>query len=899
MSQVGATPVPELDLPGLDPSWSRRVRAQDHRGVEVEWHLLDTHAGQATADVDLTVLCVHGNPTWSYLWRSVLADAPARTRVIAVDQLDMGWSERTGALRRLAHRVDDLWRLTDALSAASVDDAPTLAGPMVVAAHDWGGPVSLGWALRRRAADLAAPDAPATLTGVVLTNTAVHQPADALAPRVIRLVRNPRWLRHATVTTTTFIRGALEMCRPRPPRDVRDAYLAPYRTPDRREAIEDFVADIPLEDGHPTSAALDQIADGLRSLGDVPVALLWGPSDPVFGEIYLHDFEQRLPHADVHRFVGAHHLLHEEADVAGVLHRWIGQRVLRPMSSLSSAPSTTPGASLIPLGAGVDMAMSRGGDAPFVAEVVDGVVRSVTAAELAERIDAARRRLGALGVGRGDRVALLVPPGIELDEVLYGCWSIGAVPVLVDSGLGPANMSRALRGAHPSVVVGIDRGVAAAMAMGVGLERVVIGETAPPLGRVLRGARRWDELATDAPTQDASPEHEGHRPLLSDGADDEAAVVFTSGSTGPSKGVRYSTRALASQRDRLAATYGITSDDRLVAAFAPFALYGPALGIASVVPNMDITKPSTLTADALADAVEAIDATLVFASPAALANVVATASAGHAERFERVRLVLSAGAPISPELLRSAAPWFRSASFHTPYGMTEVLPVADVSLEQVDDAVADEGILRGVCVGATVPGVDVRIAAIDGADGWGEIEISAPHRMTGYDRLWSTDSAARTDDGWHRSGDVGSVDDDGRLWVSGRVAHVIHTAFGPVAPVPIELAAQSVDGVARAAAVAIGPAGRQVLGVVIEATSPRRAGVSVPRRSSMRLAEPDLAERVRHAVRGLLAGSDDSPTRGDVAMVLEIAKMPVDRRHHSKIDRAALSAAASQLAEGR
>ena len=128
---------------------------------------------------------------------------------------------------------------------------------------------------------------------------------------------------------------------------------------------------------------------------------------------------------------------------------------------------------------------------------------------------------------------------------------------------------------------------------------------------------------------------------------------------------------------------------------------------------------------------------------------------------------------------------------------------------------------------------------------------------------------------------------------------MIHTAFGPVAPVPVELAAQSVDGVARAAAVAIGPAGRQVLGVVIEATSPRRSGIAVPRRGSMRLAEADLAERVRNAVRALLANPDDSPALGDVAMVLEIAKMPVDRRHHSKIDRAALSAAASQLAEGR
>ena len=121
MTSPGADVVPELGFPGLDPAWSRRVVAPDHRGVEVTWHLLDTHATADAADVDLTVLCVHGNPTWSYLWRSVLSAAPGRTRVIAVDQLDMGWSDRTGVTRRLADRVDDLWALTEALGDARGD----------------------------------------------------------------------------------------------------------------------------------------------------------------------------------------------------------------------------------------------------------------------------------------------------------------------------------------------------------------------------------------------------------------------------------------------------------------------------------------------------------------------------------------------------------------------------------------------------------------------------------------------------------------------------------------------------------------------------------------------------------------------------------------------------------
>ena len=133
------------------------------------------------------------------------------------------------------------------------------------------------------------------------------------------------------------------------------------------------------------------------------------------------------------------------------------------------------------------------------------------------------------------------------------------------------------------------------------------------------------------------------------GNDAECAVVFTSGATGPAKGVVYRHRQLQAQVDLIRRTYGLSGHDRLVAAFAPFAIYGPALGVGSVVPAVDVTKPETLTAVALADAAAAINASVVFASPAALRNVVATAA--ELEPLQRtvlgrVRLLMSAGAPI-------------------------------------------------------------------------------------------------------------------------------------------------------------------------------------------------------------------------------------------------------------
>ena len=261
------------ELPGIDPAWSRTI---DIDGVTM--HVLERPAqGQAR----VTLLAVHGNPTWSYLWRRLLDDAPPDWRVIAVDQIGMGYSDRPEGMRRLADRVADLGRATEVLE---------VKGPVVTVAHDWGGPVSLGWALAHR--DM--------LAGVVLANTAVHQPPRAPAPTLIRLARSRPLLDAVTRRTTTFLRGTTLMSRDMSG-DVARAFRAPYADASRRAAIRDFVADIPLSADHPSAATLDAIAEGIESL-DVPVLLAWGSDDPVFSDRYLRDLHARMPHADIHRY---------------------------------------------------------------------------------------------------------------------------------------------------------------------------------------------------------------------------------------------------------------------------------------------------------------------------------------------------------------------------------------------------------------------------------------------------------------------------------------------------------------------------------------------------------------------------------------------------------------------
>ena len=641
-------------LPGLDPAWSRRVPVTDAAGVTRTWHVLDSDpsAGPQTP----TLLCVHGNPTWSYLWRRLVAAPPPGWRVVAPDQLGMGWSDRAEGPRGLAQRVRDLGDLTAALG---------LTGQVVTVAHDWGGSISLGWALAHRD----------QLRGIVLTNTAVHQPEGEPVPLLIRLA-HARALRAAVcVRTPVFVRAATALSRPRLPRAVRDAFAAPYPDAPSRRSVGDFVAGIPFDPTHPEHAALAAISAGIRDL-DVPALILWGPRDPVFGERYLRDLRARLPQADVHRYETASHLLPEDAPTyAADIAAWIADQ---------DRPSPPPGGPADAAGAGTDGAAlgqaladraQRTPDDLAVAEVGGA---SATWAQLSARVAAAADGLRRTGIGAGDRVALLVPPSIELTVSVYAVWAAGASIVVADKGLGVRAMARALRSADPAAVIAVPAGLALARALRVP-------------GRRLRAGR----LAGLAPASGAGPAGAGADDPSADDSGAEAAVVFTSGATGPAKGVVYRRAQVLAQLRAVRAAYRLGDDDRIVAAFAPFALYGPALGIASAVPDTDVAAPGTLTARALAEAAAAIRATVVFASPAALRNVDATADgldpAGRRALAE-VRLLMSAGAPVPAPLLRRLSAVLPSAEAHTPYGRTEVLPVADITLTGIEAAGAGDGV---------------------------------------------------------------------------------------------------------------------------------------------------------------------------------------------------------------
>lgn len=529
----------------------------------------------------------------------------------------------------------------------------------------------------------------------------------------------------------------------------------------------------------------------------------------------------------------------------------------------------------------------------------DGLARydqTLTYAALDRRSDAMAAGLAGHGIGRGTRTVVMVRPSPEFFLLMFALFKAGAVPVLVDPGIDKRALRQCLDEAQPQAFIGIPL---------AHLARRLLGWAKAVTTHVTTGRRAWLADVTLAAVEQAGA---AAGPQLADTApDDVAAILFTSGSTGVPKGVVYRHRHFVAQIELLGRAFGLQPGGVDLPTFPPFALFDPALGLTSVIPDMDPTRPAKADPRRLHDAISRFGVDQLFGSPALMAVL-----ARYGQPLPTLRRVTSAGAPVPPDTvaaLRALLP--EGAQFWTPYGATECLPVAVVEGAELQATRAATEAGAGTCVGRPVPPNEVRIIAItdDAIAEWcdarvlgvgeiGEITVAGP---TATDTYFNRDAQTRqakirerlnveatptgatrgslaagatacNDRIVHRMGDVGYFDADGRLWFCGRKSHRVETVDGPLYTEQVEPVFNVHRDVRRTALVGVGAFGAQQPVLCVELAG------GVPAREWPRI------ERELHELGAAYAHT------ARIARFLRHRKFPVDIRHNAKIGREKLAA---------
>jgi acyl-CoA synthetase (AMP-forming)/AMP-acid ligase II len=488
---------------------------------------------------------------------------------------------------------------------------------------------------------------------------------------------------------------------------------------------------------------------------------------------------------------------------------------------------------------------------------------SLTFRELDAEVDAWVAHLQQKDVRTGDRVLVMVKQGLPLIAAAFALFKLGAVPVIIDPGMGRKNFLACVTRSKPRVLLGIP--------------------LAQLLSHIFRPAFRtveiriWTSGSPIARLPESKIENQKSK-MVNSAAADLAAVLFTSGSTGTPKGVCYEHGMFDAQVRLVRDTYGIQPGEVDLPMLPIFALFNPALGMTTIVPELDPSRPASVDPAKIVQAIQQENVTTSFGSPTLWRKIFDHCLANNLT-LPSLRRVLCAGAAVPASLWTDAARVLSNGKLHSPYGATEVLPVATASADEVPGTS-----VAGSLIGKPLAENQVKIIALHegplasladvrelSPGEVGEIIVTGPTATNAYDALSEATTAAKIGHApvWHRMGDAGYLDASGRLWFCGRIAERVETSVGPVFTEPCEQVFRGHPRVARCALIGLGPRGQQDPALVVQPVA------SLTDESAFAQELRILAQRHPHT--------------SAIRRFFFHPSFPVDVRHNAKIHRLTLA----------
>lgn len=522
--------------------------------------------------------------------------------------------------------------------------------------------------------------------------------------------------------------------------------------------------------------------------------------------------------------------------------------------------------------------------APFYA--MEACYQTISFKDLRKRSDAYAAGLKKQGIVPGQIVLLMVPPGVEFASLWFALSKLGAIVMLIDPGMGRKNLLKCIEQIGPEALISVPLVHYLKRIFKNPFKKVKVSITTKSAALISAAS------LSDLRKEDSSFKNKEAK------LSDLATIAFTTGSTGIPKGVIYTERTVSAQLSMIQKAFLLTENDISFPAFLPFSIFSLALGHTTIMPSYDPRKPAFVDEKKIVDLLKKHNPTYSFGSPAFWGRVSSWALERQL-KLAGLKQVIMFGAPVTERTLQSLKDTFleKEADCYTPYGATEALPLSNIAGREIlGETMPKTKVGHGVCVGRPLEEIELKIIKISDElistyeeivelepGEVGEIVVRGDVVSEGYFNRLDQTQAAKIKDGqntWHRMGDLGYLDKEGRLWFCGRKSHRVCTARTTLCTIPVEAVFNQHKDVFKTALVGLGEKGKQ------------RPVLCVELKKEMDAEDLERIEKELYLI------STNFPHTREVRDFLFKRKLPVDFRHNAKIIREELAVwAAKRLAK--